>query len=73
MDRYYIIVLIVTVMAVVVVGAIVGHRNYCGCFGPTGYRSCRNCCVTRECKRYGAKSSGGMTGRVRMDRGGRVR
>ncbi len=63
-----IIVLIVTVMAVVAVGAIVGHRNYRGCCGRTGCHSCRNCCVTRECKQYGAKSSGEMTERVKVDR-----
>ncbi len=28
----------------------------------------RHECATRECKRYGAKSSGGLTGRIRVDR-----
>ena len=63
-----IIVLIVTVMAVVAVGAIVGHRNYSGCCGRTGCHSCRNCCVTCERKQNGAKSSGRMTERVKVDR-----
>ena len=63
-----IIALIVTVMAVVVVGVVLGHRNYRGCCSCTGRRSCRNCCATSECKRYGAKS----TERVRVDKGRRV-